>query len=153
MLAPPGKLTLVAIAEEPSALPDRPIGVFDRQWVKMRLATFDRGGVQLRDLAREDRERPAVDRDVVKGLTPGQMRVKVVDWLEKHGFPFADVYIGQGKPRAAAFIDDRAVACSPQLNPEAYADAQKNLRALLKRKSAKAKVKEPKFNIRRGKIE
>lgn len=93
------------------------------------------------------------DRDVVKGLTPGQMRVKVVDWLEKHGFPFADVYIGQGKPRAAAFIDDRAVACSPQLNPEAYADAQKNLRALLKRKSAKAKVKEPKFNIRRGKIE
>jgi len=93
------------------------------------------------------------DRDVVKGLTPGQMRVKVVDWLEKHGFPFADVYIGQGKPRAAAFIDDRGVACSPQLNPDAYAEAQANLRALLKRRSAKAKVKEPKFNIRRGKIE
>jgi len=93
------------------------------------------------------------ERDIVKGLTPGQMRVKVVDWLEKNGFPFADVYIGQGKPRAAAFIDDRAVACSPQLNPDAYAEAQTNLRALLKRKSAKAKVKEPKFNIRRGKIE
>lgn len=93
------------------------------------------------------------DRDVVQSLSPGQMRIKVVDWLEKHGFPFADVYIGQGKPRVAAFIDDRAVPCSPQSNPTAFKDAQKALRELLKRKPATAKVKEPKFNIRRGKVE
>ena len=93
------------------------------------------------------------DRDVVKGLTPGQMRIKVVDWLEKHGFPFADVYIGQGKPRVAAFIDDRAIRCSPQSDPGAFEEAQTALRSLLKRKPVKASVKEPKFNIRRGKIE
>ncbi len=93
------------------------------------------------------------DRDVVQSISPGQMRVKVVDWLEKHGFPFADVYIGQGKPRVAAFIDDRAVPCSPQLDPKAFGEAEKALRSLLKRKPAKASVKEPKFNIRRGKVE
>jgi len=95
----------------------------------------------------------AGDRDVVKGLTPGQMRIRVVDWLEKHGFPFADVYIGQGKPRVAAFIDDRAIRCSPQSDPSAFEEAQAALRSLLKRKPVKANVKEPKFNIRRGKIE
>lgn len=74
-------------------------------------------------------------RDGVGGLSPGQMRIKVVDWLERNKFPFADVYIGQGKPRVAAFIDDRAVACSPQTDADAYAEAEKNLRSLLKRKS------------------
>jgi len=93
------------------------------------------------------------DKDVVQGLSPGQMRIKVIDWLEKHGFPFADVYVGQGKPRVAAFIDDRAIACSPQSNSNAFAEAQKGLRELLKRKSAKPTVKEPKFNIRRGRVE
>ncbi len=85
--------------------------------------------------------------------SPGQMRIKVIDWLERHGFPFADVYIGQGKPRAAAFIDDRAITCKPQDDPESYANAEAALKALLKRKPAAAKVKEPKFNVRRGKVE
>ena len=76
-----------------------------------------------------------------------------VDWLEKHGFPFVDVYVGQGKPRVNAIIDDRAVACQPQYDTNAFADAEKNLRALLKRKPAQATVREPKFNIRRGKVE
>lgn len=93
------------------------------------------------------------DRDVVSGLSPGQMRIKVVAWLEKHGFPFADVYIGQGKPRASAFIDDRAISCSPQFDPKAFKEAHTALNALLKRKPAQAKVKSPKFNIRRGKVE
>jgi len=26
-----------------------------------------------------------------RGLTAGQLRIKVVDWLERNGFPFADV--------------------------------------------------------------
>lgn len=56
-------------------------------------------------------------------ISPGQMRIRVIDWLEKHKFPFADVYIGQGKPRAVAFVDDRGVACSPQRDPEAYETA------------------------------
>ncbi|MCW8132430.1 MAG: hypothetical protein KIS92_18930 [Planctomycetota bacterium] len=35
-------------------------------------------------------------------------------WLEKYKFTFDDVYVGQGKPIAHAYIDDRAVRCVPQ---------------------------------------
>ena len=63
--------------------------------------------------------------DVLEGsrITPGQLRVKVIEWLEKHKFPYTDVYTGQGKPRAAAFIDDRGVNCNPQTNPDAFETA------------------------------
>ena len=71
--------------------------------------------------------------DVLEGsrITPGQLRIRVIEWLEKHKFPYTDVYIGQGKPRAAAFIDDRAVPCSPQTNPDAFSDALESTRILL----------------------
>jgi hypothetical protein len=52
-----------------------------------------------------------------------------------------------------AFIDDRAVVCSPQYDPSSYVEAEKNLRELLKRKPLKASVREPKFNLHRGKVE
>ncbi len=60
--------------------------------------------------------------DILEGsrISPGQLRIKVIDWLERHKIPFTDVYIGQGKPRAAAFVDDRAVHCDPQNNEEAF---------------------------------
>ena len=63
--------------------------------------------------------------DVLEGLriTPGMLRIRVIEWLEKHKFPFTDVYTGQGKPRAAAFIDDRAVVCSPQTDKDAFTTA------------------------------
>lgn len=93
------------------------------------------------------------DRDAVSALTPGQLRIKVVDWLERHKFPFADVYVGQGKPKVAAFIDDRAINCSPQHDPSSFEEAERSLLALLKRKSSVRTVKEPKFNIHRGKVE
>ena len=35
-------------------------------------------------------------------------------WLDKHGFAYHSIYQGQGKPLAAAYVDDRAVACVPQ---------------------------------------
>ena len=92
------------------------------------------------------------DDDSVSRLTAGQLRIKVVDWLERNGFPFADVYVGQGKPKVAAFIDDRAINCSPQLDPNAYQDSERALRVLLKKK-APPKVPEKKFNIHRGKVE
>ncbi len=63
------------------------------------------------------------ERYEVSRLTPGKARVYVVDWLEKHGFPYADVYTGRGKPRAAAYIDDRAVACRPKYETKAFARA------------------------------
>ncbi len=35
-------------------------------------------------------------------------------WLDRHGFAYDEVYIGQGKPFAVAYVDDRAVVCRPQ---------------------------------------
>jgi hypothetical protein len=56
-------------------------------------------------------------------LSPRQLRIKIIDWLEKYKFPYTDVYAGQGKPRASAFIDDRAVYCSPQKDKNAFKNA------------------------------
>jgi hypothetical protein len=66
-------------------------------------------------------------------LSPGRLRIKVIEWLEKYKFPYSDVYIGQGKPRAAAFIDDRAVYCSPQSDKKAFDAAFESIRTMLSR--------------------
>jgi len=39
-------------------------------------------------------------------------RVKL--WLDAHGFAYDEIYVGQGKPLAAAYVDDRAVVCRPR---------------------------------------
>lgn len=71
--------------------------------------------------------------DIAEGsrITPGQLRIHIIEWLEKHKFPYSDVYVGQGKPRAAAFIDDRAVACSPQNDKDAFKNALEVTRMLV----------------------
>ncbi|MDQ3490986.1 MAG: hypothetical protein M3449_07975 [Acidobacteriota bacterium] len=69
-----------------------------------------------------------------KRTSPGPLRIRVIEWLEKYKFPYTDVYIGQGKPRASAFIDDRAVPCSPQRDSEAFSTALEHARSLLRRK-------------------
>jgi hypothetical protein len=66
-------------------------------------------------------------------VDPGRMRVRIIDWLEEHKFPYSDVYVGQGKPRAAAFIDDRAVRCSPQTDEHAFENALASTAAVLSR--------------------
>lgn len=73
--------------------------------------------------------------DVLEGsrISPGQLRIKVIEWLEKHKFPYTDVYTGQGKPRAAAFIDDRAVHCSPQNDDQAFAASLAAVKSLIKK--------------------
>ncbi len=38
----------------------------------------------------------------------------VETWLNDHNIYFDDIYIGAGKPVAAAYVDDRAVSCDPQ---------------------------------------
>ncbi len=71
--------------------------------------------------------------DIAEGsrITPGQLRIHIIEWLEKHKFPYSDVYVGQGKPRAAAFIDDRAVTCSPQNDKDAFKNALEATRILV----------------------
>lgn len=64
-------------------------------------------------------------------IDPGRMKTKIVDWLEKYKFPYRDVYVGLGKPLASAFIDDRAVPCSPQTDKDAFRSALKNTRSVI----------------------
>jgi hypothetical protein len=70
-------------------------------------------------------------RDGGRVVDAGKMRIKVIDWLERFKIPYADVYVGQGKPRAAAFIDDRAVPCSPQTEKGAFERALAQTRSVL----------------------
>jgi hypothetical protein len=74
----------------------------------------------------------ASDRDAVGRLSPGQSRIHVIDWLERNKIPFSDVYIGQGKPMADAFVDDRGVSCRPQEKDSAFDDALSAIRRLVK---------------------
>lgn len=55
------------------------------------------------------------------GVSPERMVTVVRSWLMRHGFVFDTIYVGQGKPHAAAYIDDRAVPCRPMDDgPSAY---------------------------------
>lgn len=36
-------------------------------------------------------------------------------WLTDNGFSDVEIWSGQGKPPAAAYVDDRSVVCRPQL--------------------------------------
>jgi hypothetical protein len=71
----------------------------------------------------------------------GKMRIKVIDWLERYKIPYADVYVGQGKPRAAAFIDDRAVSCSPQTENGAFERALAQTKTVLGVRRKRSAVK------------
>lgn len=48
------------------------------------------------------------------GMKAPLLRKLVKDWLDRHGFAYHEIWTGQGKPIAAAYIDDRAVQCAPQ---------------------------------------
>jgi hypothetical protein len=78
-------------------------------------------------------EDPRPSRDG-SSLSASQIRIHIIDWLEKHQFPYTDVFIGRGKPRAAAFIDDRAVQCRPQTDQDAFDHALASVKSLLKHK-------------------
>jgi hypothetical protein len=39
-------------------------------------------------------------------------------WLDKHGFAYDEIDAEQGKPIAAAYVDDRAVVCQPRRGEE-----------------------------------
>lgn len=51
------------------------------------------------------------------GATPESMAAGVRSWLDRNGLEYDEVYSGQGKPMAAAYLDDRAVAIPS--NPQA----------------------------------
>jgi hypothetical protein len=55
--------------------------------------------------------------DRPKGETVESLRRRVGEWLDLHGFVWDEIYVGQGKPIAVAYVDDRAVAIPT--NPDA----------------------------------
>jgi hypothetical protein len=65
--------------------------------------------------------------------TIGKLRVRIIDWLEANKIPYSDVYVGQGKPRAGAFIDDRGINCNPQADADAFTKALSLTRSLVKK--------------------
>lgn len=58
--------------------------------------------------------------DRPQGATPTTLITTVMAWLDKHGFHYDDIYAGQGKPIASAYVDDRAVVCRPEEDLDAY---------------------------------
>lgn len=70
-----------------------------------------------------------------KGVNPGYglgaLRQHVQDWLTTHGFPEVEIWCGQGKPIASAYVDDRAVICRPTKDDQYdYDRALAEIRAL-----------------------
>lgn len=58
----------------------------------------------------------------------------VRDWLDKHGFVYHDIFVGQGKPIASAYVDDRAVYCDPSnldRSDASYSNALQRCRELV----------------------
>ncbi len=54
-------------------------------------------------------------------------------WLNDHGFPEMEIYIGKGKPIASVYVDDRAVVCDAQEEgPTAYLGMDEQIRRLCK---------------------
>lgn len=51
--------------------------------------------------------------DAPRGLRFGRVK----HWLEDHGLPYDEIYLGYGKPPASAYVDDRAVVCRPGDDP------------------------------------
>jgi hypothetical protein len=44
---------------------------------------------------------------------PAFLRETVRRWLDLNGFHYHSIYMGRGKPIAAAYVDDRSVPCNP----------------------------------------
>jgi hypothetical protein len=57
------------------------------------------------------------------GTTPADLVPRVKAWLDGHGIHYDEIYVGQGKPIAVAYVDDRAVQCEPQVDDSAFASA------------------------------
>lgn len=66
--------------------------------------------------------------------TPEDLAAIVRDWLDAHQFSYDEVYVGQGKPLAVAYLDDRAVTCVPEeAGQTAYQNAIASARDLAER--------------------
>ncbi len=64
-------------------------------------------------------------------LGPVTLRKKVKLWLDDNDMLFDSIWIGQGKPLAAAYVDDRGVSCTPQFDGGGFAIPLMEVRQLI----------------------
>lgn len=54
-------------------------------------------------------------------LSQDELKYLVKQWLDLNEFKYDEIWCGQGKPLASAYIDDRGISCTPQKDgSEAY---------------------------------
>lgn len=70
------------------------------------------------------------NKQVCRKYAPSLIANIVREWLDRHGFHYDDVFCGEGKPPAAAYIDDRAVVCRPEENKVAFEYALRDCQML-----------------------
>ena len=58
-----------------------------------------------------------------RGSWPDHLVMIVAAWLNANDLPFDEIWHGCGKPLADVYIDDRAIGCRPQEDPEALKNA------------------------------
>lgn len=56
--------------------------------------------------------------ELARPRSPVLVAIRIRKWLDLHGFAYAHVWTGVGKPIARAYVDDRAVSCEPQIHGE-----------------------------------
>lgn len=69
--------------------------------------------------------------DRPEGATPESLARLVGDWLCGHSIDHDEVYCGQGKPMAVAYVDDRAVPIVSNPEPTDFAAALDAVRVLM----------------------
>ena len=48
------------------------------------------------------------------------LRNFIRDWLEANDLPYDDIFVGQGKPIANYYVDDKGITCRPEDDPAAF---------------------------------
>lgn len=54
----------------------------------------------------------------------------IKDYLDANGLIYDSVYVGQGKPVANWYIDDRGISCMPEYDADAYTRALMHIRSM-----------------------
>lgn len=72
-------------------------------------------GLKFKILIHTTRATPSLN----PGMTKEQIRKRISDWLDQHGFNYDDIWMDEGKPKCIGFIDDTAITCRP-VQPEVF---------------------------------
>lgn len=65
----------------------------------------------------------------IGGYAPHLLANSVRAYLEKYELPYDEIFVGTAKPLAHIYIDDRAVACCPDVDSEAYRKVLEKVKA------------------------